>query len=255
MKKTVQEIKQWILESELSEADLEDLKQDSRKGVLELVRKYERKLEKKKAWKVQYLKMMEFERIALAKGKERIAGVDEAGRGPLAGPVVAAAVILPEGFYLEGLNDSKQLSRIQREDFYQIIRTQADFGVGIVTNKEIDQINIYQSTKLAMKRAVESLYQEPDYVLVDAMEVNQLSCPQESLIKGDERSVSIAAASVIAKVTRDNIMKELHELYPDYDFISNQGYGTKNHLQALDQFGATPYHRVSFSPVKEQILS
>ncbi|MFQ3543349.1 ribonuclease HII [Halobacillus rhizosphaerae] len=255
MKKTVQEIKQWILENDLSEADLENLKHDSRKGVLDLVRQYERKLEKKKAKEIQYFEMMEFERQARAKGKVKIAGVDEAGRGPLAGPVVASAVILPEGFYLEGLNDSKQLSRMQREEFYQTIRTQADIGVGIVTNKEIDQINIYQSTKLAMKRAVESLDQEPDYVLVDAMEVNQLSCPQESLIKGDERSVSIAAASVIAKVTRDNIMKELHEFYPDYDFISNQGYGTKNHLQALDKFGATPYHRVSFSPVKEQILS
>ncbi|TGB04824.1 ribonuclease HII [Halobacillus salinus] len=247
---TITEIKKKIQTEEVSSKELEQFKQDTRKGVQKLVAQYEKNQTKKAALQAQFEEMKSFEYAAKRNGKQLIAGIDEAGRGPLAGPVVAGAVILPEDFYLEGLNDSKKLSLAKRELFFDYIKTHADYGVGIVDNEEIDRLNIYQATKLAMRRAVEDLEQTPDHLLVDAMELDAFPS-QESIIKGDARSVSIAAASVVAKVTRDRYMSKIHQSYPMYEFASNQGYGTSDHLAALNNYGPSPYHRYSFSPVKE----
>lgn len=234
----------------ISEEELNQFKQDTRKGVQKLITQYEKRQAKKAELKAQFEEMKAFENKARYSGKRLIAGIDEAGRGPLAGPVVAGAVILPDEFYLEGLNDSKKLSLSKRERYFAYIKEHADYGVGIVSNEEIDRLNIYQATKLAMRRAICDLKQSPDHLLIDAMELDTHSS-QESLVKGDERSVSIAAASVVAKVTRDHYMAELHEQYPMYHFQSNQGYGTSEHIEALQTYGASPHHRHSFSPVKE----
>ena len=179
-------------------------------------------------------------------GFSLIAGIDEVGRGPLAGPVVASAVILPETFYLPGLNDSKKISEAKRELFYETIMEEAiAVGTGIVHNEEIDEINIYEATKKAMITAVAQLSQQPDHLLIDAMKLD-LPIPQLSIIKGDAKSVSIAAASIVAKVTRDRMMKEYAKEYPHYGFDKNMGYGTSAHLDALHAYGLTPWHRKKF---------
>lgn len=250
---TITEIKKKIEEEQFSNEDMESFRQDKRKGVQKIVAQYETKQQKKAELKAQFETMKWFEYKAKQEGKAAIAGIDEAGRGPLAGPVVAGAVILPDDFYLEGLNDSKKLSLAKRESFYKIIKEETDWGVGIVSNEEIDQMNIYQATKLAMRRAVGDLKRSPDHLLIDAMELEKNES-QMSLVKGDQRSVSIAAASVIAKVTRDHYMAELHESYPMYQFASNQGYGTSDHIDALTAHGPSPYHRHSFAPVREASL-
>lgn len=193
-------------------------------------------------------------KIKPKKGYSIIAGIDEVGRGPLAGPVVAAAVILSEDFYLPGLNDSKKLSKAKRESYYTYIKQHADIGIGIVDHKEIDQLNIYQATKKAMQMAVQSLTRTPDYLLIDAMTL-PLSVPQESIIKGDTKSASIAAASIVAKVVRDRMMEQFAKKYPYYGFDQNMGYGTKEHLDGLKIYGPSDIHRLSFSPVKEIVES
>lgn len=250
---TITEIKKKITREQFTQNEIEQLRKDSRKGVQKLIEQYDTALMKKKALRSQYEEMMAFEKELYSSGKTFIAGIDEAGRGPLAGPVVAGAVILPDGFYLEGLNDSKKLSLDKREHFFKKIVEEADVGVGVVTNQHIDQLNIYQATKLAMKRAVNDLIQAPEHLLIDAVTLSDVPLSQTNLVKGDQRSVSIAAASVIAKVTRDRMMAELHEQYPMYQFASNQGYGTRDHLEALKSHGPSPHHRKSFAPVKEFI--
>ncbi|MCP3026139.1 ribonuclease HII [Halobacillus sp. A5] len=250
---TIKEIKLRFDSGDLTEEELNVYRNDHRKGVQKLVAQHERNKSIREKLKVRFQEMKFFENMFRNKGKSLIAGIDEAGRGPLAGPVVAAAVILPEKFYLEGLYDSKQLSLHNREEYYDYIKKHADVGVGMVSSIDIDKLNIYRATKLAMKRAVEQLTDIPDQLLIDAMVVEDVPCDQESIIKGDQRSVSIAAASIIAKVTRDRYMKELSVKYPGYHFENNQGYGTKEHIQALQNYGITPYHRKSFSPVKERI--
>ena len=178
-----------------------------------------------------------------------IAGVDEVGRGPLIGPVVAAAVILPHDFYLEGLTDSKKLSEKKRELFYQIIKEKAiAIGIGIIDEKRIDEINIYEATKEAMKDAIRKLEPRPEYILIDAMPLD-IDIPTKSIIKGDFLSVTISAASVIAKVTRDHMLYEMDKEYPMYDLKNNKGYGTKKHLEAIKQYGICKYHRLSYKPV------
>ena len=180
-------------------------------------------------------------------------GVDEVGRGPLAGPVVAAAVILPEDFSLLEVNDSKKLSPQKRLALYpKILQEAVAVGVGVMDNKVIDQINIYEADRLAMKQAVEALSTRPDALLVDAMNV-PVDLPQLELIKGDAKSNSIAAASIVAKVFRDSLMDDYARLYPDYAFDHNAGYGTKDHLEALRKYGPTPIHRLTFSPVSEMV--
>ena len=178
-----------------------------------------------------------------------IAGVDEVGRGPLIGPVVAAAVILPQNFTLKGLTDSKKLSEKKREEFYEIIKKEAiAIGVGIVSEKRIDEINIYEATKEAMKEAINNLNIKPEHILIDAMPL-ELDIPTTSIIKGDLLSITISAASVIAKVTRDHMLYEIDNEYPMYDLKNNKGYGTKKHLEAIKEYGITKYHRLSFKPV------
>ena len=192
-----------------------------------------------------------YEKELNRKGIELIAGVDEVGRGPLIGPVVAAAVILPKGYKLEGLTDSKKLSEKKREMFYEIIKRDAlAIGIGIVDEKKIDEINIYEATKVAMKEAINKLDIKPEHILIDAMPLD-LDIPTTSIIKGDLLSITISAASVIAKVTRDHMLYEIDKEYPMYDLKNNKGYGTKKHIEAIKKYGITKYHRLSYKPVSD----
>lgn len=180
-----------------------------------------------------------------------IAGVDEAGRGPLVGPVVAAAVILPKNYELEGLNDSKQLSEKKREYYYDVLQKEAiSIGVGVVSAKEIDRINILEASRKAMYIALEDLEVRPEYILSDAMSLNDIDIPSRPIIHGDALSLSIAAASVIAKVTRDHIMYELDKKYPEYHYKKNKGYPTKEHLEFIKKYGVTDEYRMTYKPVK-----
>ncbi|WP_110929704.1 ribonuclease HII [Bacillus massiliglaciei] len=228
--------------------------EDGRKGVQDLADKWKRHYERRQKVLQEFERMSSFEKELKQKGFTFIAGIDEVGRGPLAGPVVASAVILPDGFLLPGLNDSKKVPEKTRERFYETIMKEAvSVGTGIIHSDEIDEINIYQAAKKAMLQAVSKLSIMPDHLLIDAMELD-LSIPQLSIIKGDSKSISISAASIVAKVTRDRIMREYAEQHPHYHFEQNMGYGTPAHLEALDLFGLTPWHRKSFSPVKERLL-
>ena len=190
-----------------------------------------------------------YELELIKKGIKLIAGVDEVGRGPLIGPVVAAAVILPVNFKLEGLTDSKKISEKKRELFYSIIKEQAiAIGVGVLSEKRIDEINIYEATKEAMMMAINNLNPKPEHILIDAMKLD-IDIPTTSIIKGDLLSLSISAASVIAKVERDHMLYEMDKEYPMYDLKNNKGYGTKKHLEAIKEYGITKYHRLSYKPV------
>ena len=185
------------------------------------------------------------------KGINIIAGVDEVGRGPLIGSVITSCVVLPKDFKLEGLTDSKKLTEKKRDKYYEIIKKEAlAIGIGECTEKEIDKYNIYEATKIAMKRAIEEANKQIkiEHVLIDAMPL-ELDIPTTSIIKGDSKSISIAAASVIAKVTRDKMMYELDKIYPMYDLAHNKGYPTKKHLEAIEKYGITEYHRLSYGPV------
>ena len=194
-----------------------------------------------------------FERKLRETGINFIAGVDEVGRGPLVGPVVAACVVLPEHFNLEGLTDSKKLSEKKREYFYDEIMSQAlGVGVGIISEKIIDEVNIYEATKMAMKEAIKNCSCQIDHVLIDAMKLD-IDIPTTSIIKGDLKSITISAASVIAKVTRDRMLDELDKKYPMYDFKDNKGYPTKKHLEAIKKYGIIDEHRRSYGPVSEYL--
>ena len=197
--------------------------------------------------------MLEYENNLYKEGVILVAGVDEVGRGPLIGPVVACACILPVNFYHKDIKDSKKLSEKKREEMYKIIKENAlAIGLGIVSEKVIDEINIYEATKTAMKEAIENLNITPEHVLIDAMKL-ELNIPSTSIIKGDAKSESIAAASIIAKVTRDHMLDEMDKEYPMYDLKNNKGYGTKKHLEALQTYGPCKYHRVSYSPVRNAL--
>ena len=199
--------------------------------------------------------LLVYEKELYDKGISLIAGVDEVGRGPLVGPVVACAVILPVNYHLEGLNDSKKLSEKKRNLFYDIlIKDALSYGIGIIDAKKIDEVNIYEATKLAMKEAISKLSVKPEYVLIDAMKLD-LDIPSLSIIKGDAKSESIAAASVIAKVTRDRMMDELDVLYPEYGFKSHKGYPTKKHLEAIKKYGVLDNYRFTYGPVRDLIIS
>lgn len=197
--------------------------------------------------------MLEYENNLYKEGVTLIAGVDEVGRGPLIGPVVACACILPVNFYYKDIKDSKKLSEKKREEMYKIIKENAiSIGLGIVSEKVIDELNIYEATKIAMKEAIKNLNITPEHVLIDAMKL-ELNIPSTSIIKGDTKSESIAAASIIAKVTRDHMLDEMDKEYPMYDLKNNKGYGTKKHLEALQTYGPCKYHRVSYSPVRNAL--
>lgn len=239
--------------SSLDDPYVENLRQDTRLGVQRLVGQFAKRLEKEAQLKAKYAEMQVFEHACYAQGHTLIAGIDEVGRGPLAGPVVSAAVILPQNCEILGLNDSKQLSEKKRDALAKEIREHAiAIGIGILSPEEIDQLNIYQASKQAMMQAVAQLTPQPDHLLIDAMTLD-LPFPQEKIIKGDARSISIAAASIIAKVYRDDLMKEYHKLYPYYGFDKNAGYGTKTHLEGLATHGITPIHRKTFAPVKQYL--
>lgn len=200
--------------------------------------------------------MLRYEKSLYAQGYQAIAGIDEVGRGPLAGPVVAACVILPKNCKITGLNDSKKIPKSKHEMIYNLVIEKAiAVGIGLMTNEVIDEVNIYQATKLAMQAAINNLEGDnltPDFLLIDAMKLEN-SIPQESIIKGDANSLSIAAASIVAKVTRDRLMVDYDKAYPGYDFAKNAGYGTKNHLEGLRKLGVTEIHRRTFEPVKSML--
>jgi ribonuclease HII len=253
---TIKELEDLLFASsgtEIDEAMLEALDNDERSGVQKLLARYRTMVYEEKARRMRWEKMNEFSRKIYARGYRHIVGVDEAGRGPLAGPVVAAAVILDPEEPIYGLDDSKKLTEKKREELYEIIMDKAlAVAVGIVSNEVIDQVNILQATFQAMNEAVKKLPLVPDYLLVDGnMEVPGLDLPQEAVINGDLKVNCIAAASIIAKVTRDRILLEYDQVYPEYGFARNKGYGTSEHIQALRLHGPTPIHRYSFTIVNK----
>lgn len=247
MKESIVDIKNKLnsLNIEELELGLNDYLSDERPGVQKLVKSSQNKLNAYRVELKRMVKMRTFEREfdhCLT-----IAGVDEVGRGPFAGPVVTAAVILPKEYIGLYINDSKQLSEEKREVLYDEIMEQAlAVGIGMVHNDEIDEINILNATRKAMAIAVGELKIQPEQVLVDAVTIPGLSIPQKAIIKGDEKSISIAAASIIAKVTRDRMMSGYDELFPGYSFGKNKGYGTKDHIDAIYRLGVCPIHRRSF---------
>lgn len=206
-------------------------------------------------WYNSYVVIMkEYENELYNKGIKYIAGVDEVGRGPLVGPVVTAAVILPVDFYDERINDSKKVTEKKREVLYDVIMENAvSVGIGMSSSEVIDEINILEATKKAMKEALNNLSVKPEHVLIDAVKLD-IDIPSTSIIKGDAKSQSIAAASIIAKVTRDRMMYELDKEHPEYDFAHNKGYGTKKHIEAIRKYGILKEHRKSFAPCNEYDL-
>lgn len=248
---TIKEIKEQLANiQQLDDPLLAELEQDSRSGVIQAIAKRKRDIQKRLDEDLRLEKMLAYEKELYTQGIQLIAGVDEVGRGPLAGPVVAAAVILPKACKIPGLNDSKKIPKSKHKEIYEaVLQNAIAIGIGIKDNQVIDQVNIYEATKLAMREAVGQLEPQPQHLLIDAMRLD-LPISQTSIIKGDANSLSIAAASIVAKVTRDQMMEEFDKEYPGYDFAKNAGYGTTNHLAGLHQLGVTPIHRRSFEPVK-----
>ncbi|WP_019785015.1 ribonuclease HII [Streptococcus sobrinus] len=248
---TIKEIKDLLAGvTDLVSPIFKELAADERSGVQAAIKKRQREIQADLAEDKRLETMLTYERELYATGLELIAGIDEVGRGPLAGPVVAAAVILPKNCKIKGLNDSKKIPKKKHGQIYQQVMEQATaVGLGFQSNEIIDQVNIYQATKLAMKEAVAKLDQQPQHLLIDAMELD-LEISQTSIIKGDANSLSIAAASIVAKVTRDRLMADYDKQYPGYDLAHNAGYGTKSHLEGLKKLGVCPIHRRSFEPVK-----
>ena len=253
-KYTISQIKE-ILSSIHSMEDpiFQQLSLDMRKGVQTALKSCQKRIEKEQKRAEHFIEMQYYERLAYKEGASFIAGVDEVGRGPLAGPVVAAAVILPKNIEDLGFDDSKKLSASKREEIYRLIQEKAiAIGIGIVDADIIDQVNIYQASRLAMQQAVSELKIQPDYLLIDAMKID-VNTPQIGIIKGDAKSISIAAASIVAKQVRDQMMQEFDELYPGYDFSNNAGYGTPKHLEGLKSKGICPIHRKTFAPIKDYL--
>lgn len=248
---TIKEVKERLaMIDELDHPFFEELILDGRAGVQAAISKRKRELQKQVDEDLRLEKMLAYEKELYTQGIQLIAGVDEVGRGPLAGPVVAAAVILPENCKIPGLNDSKKIPKSKHKEIYEaVLQNAIAIGIGVKDNQVIDQVNIYEATKLAMMEAIGQLDPQPQHLLIDAMRLD-LPISQISIIKGDANSLSIAAASIVAKVTRDQMMEEFDLEYPGYDFAQNAGYGTTKHLAGLDQLGVTPIHRRSFEPIK-----
>ena len=248
---TIKEVKERLaMIDELDHPFFEELILDGRAGVQAAISKRKRELQKQVDEDLRLEGMLAYEKELYTQGIDLIAGVDEVGRGPLAGPVVAAAVILPKACKIPGLNDSKKIPKSKHKEIYEaVLQNAIAIGIGIKDNHVIDQVNIYEATKLAMMEAIGQLEPQPQHLLIDAMKLD-LPIPQTSIIKGDANSLSIAAASIVAKVTRDQMMEEFDREYPGYDFAQNAGYGTAKHLAGLDKLGVTPIHRRSFEPVK-----
>ena len=245
---SIKDIKQLFEQAEKEQwnALFSQYKTDERAGVQKLITQYENKLVKYRKEQERLYRMLEFERKY---GDEFscICGIDEAGRGPFAGPVVAGAVILPKGLTIEGLNDSKQVSAKKREELYDEIKEKAvSVGIGMSSPARIDEINILQATYEAMREAISKLSVKPDILLNDAVTIPGVSIKQVPIIKGDAKSISIGAASIVAKVTRDRLMVEYDKILPQYGFASNKGYGSAEHIKALQEVGPSPIHRASF---------
>ena len=248
---TIKEIKEQLASIQrLDDPLLTELEQDSRSGVIQAIAKRKKEIQKRLDEDERLEGMLAYEKELYTQGIQLIAGVDEVGRGPLAGPVVGAAVILPKACKIPGLNDSKKIPKAKHKEIYEaVLQNAIAIGVGVKDNHVIDQVNIYEATKLAMMEAIGQLEPQPQHLLIDAMKLD-LPISQTSIIKGDANSLSIAAASIVAKVTRDQMMEDFDREYPGYDFAQNAGYGTAKHLAGLDQLGVTPIHRRSFEPIK-----
>ena len=253
---TIKEIKELLATvKELDSPVFLELEKDNRSGVQKEISKRKKNIQAELDENLRLENMLTYEKDLYKQGLTLIAGVDEVGRGPLAGPVVAAAVILPQGCKIKGLNDSKKISKKKHLEVFQAVQDQAlSIGIGIIDNQVIDQVNIYEATKLAMKEAISQLSLQPQHLLIDAMKLD-LPISQTSIIKGDANSLSIAAASIIAKVTRDELMKDYDSQFPGYDFSANAGYGTVKHLEGIEKQGITAIHRLSFEPIKSLVSS
>ena len=241
------EIKRILQETgeEALEAFIVRFSADERTQVQKMVEQARKRLDALKQERQRMYQLMAYERQY--QNYEYICGVDEAGRGPLVGPVVAGAVILPKNCDILYINDSKKLSEKKREELYEVIKEKAvAWSVGIVSEKRIDEINILQATYEAMRHAIGKLKPQPNLLLNDAVQIPGIQITQVPIIKGDAKSASIGAASIMAKVTRDRLLEEYDKLYPEYHFASNKGYGTKDHIEALKKYGPTPIHRMSF---------
>ncbi len=254
---TIKDIKEALAQIDCLDDDRWDLyTSDIRIGVQKAIVQRKKAIQAEIDEDVRLETMLRYEKELYQKGYQAIAGIDEVGRGPLAGPVVTACVILPKDCKIRHLNDSKKIPKKHHEEIYEeVLARSLGVGIGIVDNDTIDRVNIYEATKLGMLQAIEQMKGEvtkPDYLLIDAMQLDT-PIPQLSLIKGDANSLSIAAASIVAKVTRDRMMAEYAKEYPGYAFDKNVGYGTKDHLAGLKQYGVTPIHRKSFEPIKSML--
>ena len=251
---TIKEIKELLATvKELESPIFLELEKDNRSGVQKEISKRKKAIQAELDENLRLESMLSYEKELYKQGLTLIAGVDEVGRGPLAGPVVSAAVILPQNCKIKDLNDSKKIPKKKHLEIFQAVQDQAlSIGIGIMDNQVIDQVNIYEATKLAMQEAISQLNPQPEHLLIDAMKLD-LPISQTSIIKGDANSLSIAAASIIAKVTRDELMKDYDQQFPGYDFTANAGYGTAKHLEGLEKLGVTPIHRTSFEPVKSLV--
>lgn len=253
-KNTVKEIRNLLKQVHaIDDPLLRRFATDNRKGVQQAIQSTKHRLKRQQAALTAFKKRFIYEKKLWAQGNKYVAGMDEVGRGPLAGPVVTCAVILKPDFDLVGVTDSKQLTRHERESLYlRIVDEAVEVSIAVNDREVIDQINIYAATKQAMLRSVANLHHQPSHLIVDAVPLNT-SIPQTTLIKGDQKSISVAAASIVAKEYRDHLMRDYDRLYPQYGFAQNMGYGTAQHLQALKQYGLTPIHRHSFAPVKKYL--
>ena len=251
---TIKEVKEQLaILRDLDDPRWASFEEDSRTGVQAAIRQRRKAILAELAEEERLETLLNYEKSLYARGIELIAGVDEVGRGPLAGPVVAAAVILPKLCKIKGLNDSKKIPKSKHEAIYnQVMKEAVAVGIGMKDNYVIDDVNIYEATKLAMIEAIEKLNPQPEHLLIDAMNLD-LPIEQTSIIKGDANSLSIAAASIVAKVTRDKMMADYEQEFPGYAFAKNAGYGTKEHLSGIDKFCVTPIHRRSFEPIKSII--
>lgn len=251
-KYTIKQIEALLAEQPVTEELLAACRNDGRKAIGTLVRRYERQQQERQ----RVAQMYSYERQFWAKGLEVVAGVDEAGRGPLAGPVSVAAVILPHDLYLPKINDSKKLSAKVRDELYDEIMAKAvAVKTALIDAKTIDRVNIYQATINGMYESIFGLAKEPQAVLIDAVKLDNLPMVSESIIKGDAKSASIAAASIIAKVNRDRLMDEYDKEYPQYGFAQHKGYGTAQHIEALQKYGPCPLHRLSFEPIRSMVTA
>ena len=248
MKKSINEIKTEFLNTPIIDIYkvINIYNNDQRIGVQNLIKSYKNKLKKYEEELIRIENMKKYEKEAYSQGKNLIAGIDEVGRGPFAGPVVTASVILPKDCNILGINDSKKLSEEKRNELFKLIKEQAiEITINMEDNNVIDEINILQATITSMTKNVHSFKNKPDYLIVDAVNLN-LNIPCIAMPKADEKSISVAAASIIAKVTRDEYMSQMHLIYPQYKFNINKGYGTKEHIEAIKKYGPCPIHRKSF---------